>query len=303
VAAGVHLAGVRLAWAKVLCSVMGSASMSARRPTARFDVPFFTMPTTPVLPSPRCTGMPQSVSALAITSDVRCSWKHSSGWAWMSRRSAVMAAASARMDSIRRMVCPGRLWKRSSLAGPPCPAQRAGQGLGQTRGATPAARALAHRAPARTTAPTPAPARHACRGARRAVAGDPDHPPTHGALCTKVSRYAERTYHPERVLQPLKRVGPKGSGRFEPVSWDEALTDIAARLGPSPRATRRPSCPTAMPAPWAWCRAKHGARFFHKLGASRCWTAPSAAAPAARRWRPPTAASRHAPGFTSPRAS
>ena len=62
------------------------------------------------------------------------------------------------------------------------------------------------------------------------VHGDPDHPPTHGALCTKVSRYAERTYHPERVLQPLKRVGPKGSGRFAPVSWDEALDDIAARL-------------------------------------------------------------------------
>ena len=42
----------------------------------------------------------------------------------------------------------------------------------------------------------------------------PDHPPTHGALCTKVSRYAERSYHPERVLQPLKRVGPKGAGQL-----------------------------------------------------------------------------------------
>ena len=42
------------------------------------------------------------------------------------------------------------------------------------------------------------------------VQGDPDHPPTHGALCTKVSRYAERTYHDERVLTPLKRVGAKG---------------------------------------------------------------------------------------------
>src|SRR5260221_12276092 len=62
------------------------------------------------------------------------------------------------------------------------------------------------------------------------VQGDPDHPPTHGALCTKVSRYPERTYHPERVLHPLKRSGPKGSGQFVPVSWDEALSEIATRL-------------------------------------------------------------------------
>ncbi len=46
------------------------------------------------------------------------------------------------------------------------------------------------------------------------IQGDPDHPPTHGALCTKVSRYAERSYHPERVLHPLKRVGRKGAGQF-----------------------------------------------------------------------------------------
>jgi anaerobic selenocysteine-containing dehydrogenase len=50
---------------------------------------------------------------------------------------------------------------------------------------------------------------------------------TDGVLCTKVSRYTERTYHPERVLQPARRVGPKGSGPVAPVSWDEALDDIA----------------------------------------------------------------------------
>src|SRR5471032_3366682 len=44
--------------------------------------------------------------------------------------------------------------------------------------------------------------------------GDPDHPTTNGALCTKVSRYAERTEHAERVLKPLRRVGPKGQGEF-----------------------------------------------------------------------------------------
>lgn len=61
---------------------------------------------------------------------------------------------------------------------------------------------------------------------------DPDHPFTAGGLCAKVNRYIEdRTYNPERVVYPQRRVGPKGSGRFERVSWDEALGDIAARLG------------------------------------------------------------------------
>jgi anaerobic selenocysteine-containing dehydrogenase len=62
------------------------------------------------------------------------------------------------------------------------------------------------------------------------VQGNPNHPLTDGVLCTKVSRYTERTYHPERVLHPLKRVGPKGSGQFERVRWDEALNAIAAKL-------------------------------------------------------------------------
>ena len=62
------------------------------------------------------------------------------------------------------------------------------------------------------------------------VQGNPHHPLTDGVLCTKVSRYTERTYHPDRVLHPMKRVGPKGSGQFRQVSWEEALSDIAARL-------------------------------------------------------------------------
>src|SRR3954469_18705851 len=62
------------------------------------------------------------------------------------------------------------------------------------------------------------------------VQGNPEHRATAGVLCTKVSRYTERTYHPERVLQPLRRVGAKGAGRFEPVPWGQALDDIAAKL-------------------------------------------------------------------------
>ncbi len=61
------------------------------------------------------------------------------------------------------------------------------------------------------------------------VHGNPNHPHTAGVLCTKVSRYTERTYHPERILHPLKRVGAKGKGEFVRVTWAEALHDIASR--------------------------------------------------------------------------
>jgi anaerobic selenocysteine-containing dehydrogenase len=56
------------------------------------------------------------------------------------------------------------------------------------------------------------------------------HPLTAGSLCTKVDRYLDRTYHQDRLQYPLRRVGPKGEGRFERVSWQEAVTDITAKL-------------------------------------------------------------------------
>jgi len=60
--------------------------------------------------------------------------------------------------------------------------------------------------------------------------GHPEHPVTKGRLCGKVDRYLDRVYHPDRLTTPLKRVGPKGSGLFKPVPWEEALSAIAQQL-------------------------------------------------------------------------
>jgi len=61
------------------------------------------------------------------------------------------------------------------------------------------------------------------------VEGNPDHPFTRGHLCRKVAHYEERVYSPDRVLYPMRRVGPKGAGQFERITWDAALDEIAAR--------------------------------------------------------------------------
>ena len=62
------------------------------------------------------------------------------------------------------------------------------------------------------------------------VRGDPEHPFTRGGLCVKVNNYEQRVYSPERVLHPLKRSGPKGSGQFERISWHEADGNNPASL-------------------------------------------------------------------------
>jgi anaerobic selenocysteine-containing dehydrogenase len=60
--------------------------------------------------------------------------------------------------------------------------------------------------------------------------GNPDHPYSKGELCPKVNKFIDRVYSDERVLHPLRRVGPKGEGRFEQITWNEALTEIASRF-------------------------------------------------------------------------
>jgi anaerobic selenocysteine-containing dehydrogenase len=101
------------------------------------------------------------------------------------------------------------------------------------------------------------------------IQGDPSMPFTQGTLCTKVAHYLERTYAPERLLHPLRRTGPKGSGRFERISWDAALDEIAARL----KALAAENPETILPLSYAGTMgmvqySSMDRRFFHRLGAS-----------------------------------
>jgi anaerobic selenocysteine-containing dehydrogenase len=101
--------------------------------------------------------------------------------------------------------------------------------------------------------------------------GDKEHPFTRGFLCQKVSRYLERVYHPDRLKYPQKRIGPKGSGRFERISWDEAIATVSARFK---EISSSPDGPQAiLPYSYAGTMGKlQGSsldrRFFHRLGAS-----------------------------------
>ena len=106
-------------------------------------------------------------------------------------------------------------------------------------------------------------------GVATEVKGDPDHPPTAGVLCTKVSRYTERTYHPDRLLHPLRRVGKKGEGKFERISWDEALDTIAARLKPIAARAPQAILPYSYAGTMGLLQGEAMAlRFFHQIGAS-----------------------------------
>src|SRR5712671_3553862 len=101
--------------------------------------------------------------------------------------------------------------------------------------------------------------------------GNPDHPVTRGFLCGKVARYLDRQYSPDRLLYPQKRIGTRGEGRFERISWDEALDTIAQKLG---AAAREYGSESILPYSYAGTMGLlNGSgmdrRFFHRLGASR----------------------------------
>lgn len=70
---------------------------------------------------------------------------------------------------------------------------------------------------------------HVKEGKLLKVTGNPEHPMTRGGLCVKLNDYEKRHYHPDRLLYPMKRTGPKGSKQFSRISWDEALDTIVSK--------------------------------------------------------------------------
>ena len=111
------------------------------------------------------------------------------------------------------------------------------------------------------------------------IQGDPEHPVTRGFLCAKVAKYLDRVYSPDRVLYPMRRVGPKGpcgtgghAGEgFQRISWDEALDEITRRLR---KTIGQYGCESILPYSYGGTiAALNGAsmdrRFFHRLGASQ----------------------------------
>ncbi|MGP7817194.1 molybdopterin-dependent oxidoreductase [Niallia sp. 01092] len=103
------------------------------------------------------------------------------------------------------------------------------------------------------------------------VEGDPNHPITKGNICNKVRHMTERIYDPKRLQTPLKRVGEKGEGKFEPISWDEAILTITNHWK---ELIEQYGSESILPYSFYGNMGRLNAegmdrRFFHRLGASR----------------------------------
>ncbi len=100
--------------------------------------------------------------------------------------------------------------------------------------------------------------------------GNPDHPFSAGELCPKVNRFIDRVYDPTRITRPLRRVGAKGDGEFEPISWQQALDQIGAQFHDI---IRTHGAEAIMPYVSAGNQSLlalfFGDRFWHRIGASR----------------------------------
>ncbi|NLP43123.1 MAG: molybdopterin-dependent oxidoreductase [Peptococcaceae bacterium] len=102
------------------------------------------------------------------------------------------------------------------------------------------------------------------------VMGDPEHPHTKGTLCPKMNQYEKTVYSPERLTQPLLRSGPKGSGSFKPISWEEALNIIVERWQQIiDEYTAEAILPYSYAGVMGMVQRNCGEAFFHRLGASR----------------------------------
>lgn len=102
------------------------------------------------------------------------------------------------------------------------------------------------------------------------VTGDPEHPFTRGALCAKMTHYEKTVHSPERLTQPLIRKGPKGSGDFRPVSWDEAISHIGSRWREIIASYGAEAIlPFSYAGTMGIVQRNAGHAFFHRLGASR----------------------------------
>ncbi|KIG14943.1 Anaerobic dehydrogenase, typically selenocysteine-containing protein [Enhygromyxa salina] len=101
--------------------------------------------------------------------------------------------------------------------------------------------------------------------------GHAEHPFTAGKLCGKVDNYLERSYHADRLTTPLRRIGPKGQGRFQPISWAEAISEIATRTN---ELVEREGAESILQYSYAGTMGLlqgegMAQRFFNKLGATR----------------------------------
>ncbi len=107
-------------------------------------------------------------------------------------------------------------------------------------------------------------------GRATAVAGDPEHPVTRGLLCPKMAHYEQTVHSPRRLTTPLLRVGQKGSGEFEPISWERAIELICSRWR---EIIAEHGAEAILPYSYAGTmglvQRNAGHAFFHKLGASR----------------------------------
>ena len=107
-------------------------------------------------------------------------------------------------------------------------------------------------------------------GCAVSVVGDPDHPVTRGLLCPKMGNYEQTVHSPRRLTTPLKRVGTKGAGEFEPISWECAIEQICSRWqGIIAGHGAEAILPYSYAGTMGLVQRNAGHAFFHKLGASR----------------------------------